>query len=198
MVEIKDSKKDKLSVREHVVRCRLNSYEYQIFELLMKLRDQSHSDILRSALLNELNKPIYEPLNIEQQQAKNWLSNYVFKIKRPKQKIKVINKFQRIDPELLVELNAIGNNLNQIARALNILKQEDNGLENRVNFDYLQCLFILENISNEITQTLNKVHLQKPNKGKYREEIEEEKENKEKERKEKRVKHLVKTIEQAR
>ena len=45
---------------------------------------------------------------------------------QPRTKIKtvveVVKRYQKTDPDLLLELSKIGNNLNQIARALNIIK----------------------------------------------------------------------------
>jgi lysyl-tRNA synthetase class I len=179
--------KDELAVRKHTVRCRLNTYEYQIFELLMNIRDQSHSDVLRSALLKELNQPIYEPLDLEHERAKNWLNNYIYKIKRPRQTLRIIEKFQHIDPALLSELSAIGNNLNQIARALNTLAQQANDKKDRVQVDYLQVLFILQNIANDIAPILKRLPKRKRNESAVKAKL-----------KEKRGQNLVKTIKNAR
>src|SRR5215813_91888 len=48
---------------------------------------------------------------------------------RPRTKIKtvieVLKRYQNADPNVLLELSKIGNNLNQIARALNIIKNAD-------------------------------------------------------------------------
>ncbi len=55
--------------------------------------------------------------------------------RKPRLKIKtvieIVKRFQRIDPALLLELSRIGNNLNQIARALNIIKNSDSLREQR-------------------------------------------------------------------
>ena len=49
--------------------------------------------------------------------------------KKPRFKVKtvieVVKRYQKTDPALLLELAKIGNNLNQIARALNIIKNAD-------------------------------------------------------------------------
>ena len=71
-----------------------------------------------------MNQPIYEPLDLEHERAKNWLNNYIYKIKRPRQTLRIIEKFQHIDPALLSELSAIGNNLNQIARQVNTVESD--------------------------------------------------------------------------
>ena len=49
--------------------------------------------------------------------------------KQPRTKIKtvveIVKRYQKTDPDLLLELSKIGNNINQIARALNIIKNAD-------------------------------------------------------------------------
>ncbi|WP_218699309.1 plasmid mobilization relaxosome protein MobC, partial [Acinetobacter harbinensis] len=48
---------------------------------------------------------------------------------KPRTKIKtvieVIKRYQKTDPNVLLELSKIGNNVNQIARALNVIKNAD-------------------------------------------------------------------------
>ena len=48
---------------------------------------------------------------------------------KPRTKIKtvieVVKRYQKTDPNVLLELSRIGNNLNQIARALNVIKNAD-------------------------------------------------------------------------
>jgi hypothetical protein len=39
--------------------------------------------------------------------------------------VEVVKRYQKTDPDLLLELAKIGNNINQIARALNIIKNAD-------------------------------------------------------------------------
>ncbi len=59
----------------------------------------------------------------------------------PRFKIKtvfeVIKRYQKTDPALLLELAKIGNNLNQIARALNILKNAT--AEEQRKLDIFRC-----------------------------------------------------------
>ena len=48
---------------------------------------------------------------------------------KPRTKIKtvieVVKRYQKTDPNVLLELSKIGNNVNQIARALNVIKNAD-------------------------------------------------------------------------
>ena len=39
--------------------------------------------------------------------------------------VEIVKRYQKTDPDLLLELAKIGNNINQIARALNIIKNAD-------------------------------------------------------------------------
>lgn len=74
--------------------------------------------------------------------------------KEPRLKIKteieVVKLYQITDPALLLALSKIGNNLNQIARALNIIKNAD--LRDQRKLDIFQVLLVLKAIQNELEQ----------------------------------------------
>lgn len=59
---------------------------------------------------------------------------------------------QKIDPALLLEIGRIGNNLNQISKSLNIIKNSSEHEQQR--FDFLQCLYTLQNIQTELHSVL--------------------------------------------
>ena len=67
---------------------------------------------------------------------------------QPRTKIKtvveVVKRYQKTDPDLLLELSKIGNNLNQIARALNIIKNADPQEQRKLDifsiFSVLKCI----------------------------------------------------------
>mgnify|MGYP000228599119 FL=1 len=73
---------------------------------------------------------------------------------QPRTKIKtvveVIKCYQKTDPDLLLELSKIGNNLNQIARALNIIKNA-NPQEQR-KLDIFSIFLVLKSIQTELEQ----------------------------------------------
>ena len=74
--------------------------------------------------------------------------------KKPRLKVKtvieVVKRYQKTDPDLLLELSKIGNNLNQIARALNIIKNA-NPQEQR-KLDIFSIFLVLKSIQTELEQ----------------------------------------------
>lgn len=86
---------------------------------------------------------------------------------QPRTKIKtvveVVKRYQKTDPDLLLELSKIGNNLNQIARALNIIKNA-NPQEQR-KLDVFSIFSVLKGIQTELEQifpALPKISRQSP------------------------------------
>ena len=73
---------------------------------------------------------------------------------QPRTKIKtvveVVKRYQKTDPDLLLELSKIGNNLNQIARALNIIKNA-NPQEQR-KLDIFSIFSVLKGIQTDLEQ----------------------------------------------
>lgn len=62
------------------------------------------------------------------------------------------------DPDLLLELGRIGNNINQIARSLNYIKADQ---LLRAEFSFIECLKVLQSIQNDLHSaigTLPAVH----------------------------------------
>ena len=73
---------------------------------------------------------------------------------QPRTKIKtvveVVKRYQKTDPDLLLELSKIGNNLNQTARALTIIKNA-NPQEQR-KLDIFSIFLVLKSIQTELEQ----------------------------------------------
>ena len=73
---------------------------------------------------------------------------------QPRTKIKtvveVIKCYQKTDPDLLLELSKIGNNLNQIARALNIIKNADPQEQRKL--DIFSIFSVLKGIQTDLEQ----------------------------------------------
>ena len=87
--------------------------------------------------------------------------------RKPRTKIKtvieVVKRYQKTDPALLLELSKIGNNLNQIARALNIIKNADPQEQRKL--DIFSIVFVLKGIQTELEHvfpTLPKISRQSP------------------------------------
>ena len=86
---------------------------------------------------------------------------------QPRTKIKtvveVIKCYQKTDPDLLLEFSKIGNNLNQIARALNIIKNADQQEQRKL--DIFSIFSVLKGIQTDLEQVfpaLPKISRQSP------------------------------------
>ena len=86
---------------------------------------------------------------------------------QPRTKIKtvveVVKRYQKTDPDLLLELSKIGNNLNQIARALNIIKNADPQEQRKL--DIFSIFSVLKSIQTDLEQVfpaLPKISRQSP------------------------------------
>ena len=73
---------------------------------------------------------------------------------KPRTKIKtvieVVKRYQKTDPNVLLELSKIGNNLNQIARALNIIKNADQQEQRKL--DIFSIFSVLKGIQTDLEQ----------------------------------------------
>ena len=77
--------------------------------------------------------------------------------------VEVVKRYQKTDPALLLELAKIGNNINQIARALNIIKNADPQEQRKL--DIFSILLVLKAIQTELEQVfpaLPKISRQSP------------------------------------
>ena len=95
------------------------------------------------------------------------VQQHLEKVKPVRTKVKtvveVVKRYQKTDPALLLELAKIGNNINQIARALNIIKNAD-PLEQR-KLDIFSIFLVLKAIQTELEQVfpaLPKISRQSP------------------------------------
>ena len=86
---------------------------------------------------------------------------------KPRTKIKtvieVVKRYQKTDPSVLLELSKIGNNLNQIARALNIIKNADPQEQRKL--DVFSIFSVLKGIQTDLEKVfpaLPKISRQSP------------------------------------
>lgn len=86
---------------------------------------------------------------------------------KPRTKIKtvieVVKRYQKTDPNVLLELSKIGNNLNQIARALNIIKNADPQEQRKL--DIFSIFSVLKGIQTDLEKVfpaLPKISRQSP------------------------------------
>lgn len=56
----------------------------------------------------------------------------------------------QVDPALLLEIGRIGTNINQVARSLNILKNDEAQAELRAQFSFAECLGVLQQMLQEL------------------------------------------------
>lgn len=93
--------------------------------------------------------------------------SFIEEERKPRFKVKtvieIVKRFQRTDPALLLELSKIGNNLNQMARALNIIKNANP--QEQQKLDIFRVLLVLRGIQTELEQVfpaLPKIGRQSP------------------------------------
>ena len=72
----------------------------------------------------------------------------------PKKKREQIKKPPKADPALLFQIGRIRNNLNQLAKSLNILRQDSNAIS---NFSFLECFHALSQMQNDLHHWLGQL-----------------------------------------
>lgn len=135
-------------VRNIIKKYRFNQFELEQIDVILKMRNQSLTDFLRKAIQSEIQRSsFYVPT------LKELKNNFVLKPKHIKKtEIEIVKRYQNIDPKLLLELSRIGNNINQVARALNIIKKDS--ATKLVMYDFAQCQIILKNFQSDFQSLL--------------------------------------------
>jgi hemerythrin-like domain-containing protein len=120
---------------------RLTELQLEQLEKHLEKEETNFTDFIHSLIQREIMK---DAVTVQQRQDEE---------KQPRTKIKtiveVIKRYQKTDPNLLLELSKIGNNINQIARALNIIKNADTQEQRKL--DIFQIYLVLKAIQNELT-----------------------------------------------
>ena len=116
---------------------RMTEQEAQELDDLLSKTDLNFSQLVRKSITD---------LKNELDENKGYVHN----------KVKTMVKPSKVDREVLLELGRVGNNINQIAKSLNILKKQNNEVE------YFQCLLVLK----EMRTDLQNVVVQLPKKNK--------------------------------
>ena len=134
---------------------RLTELQLKQLEIHLKKENSEFSDFLHSLIQREI---MQDTVTVQQ---------HLEKVKPVRTKVKtvveVVKRYQKTDPDLLLELAKIGNNINQIARALNIIKNA-NPQEQR-KLDILKIFLVLKAIQTELEQVfpaLPKISRQSP------------------------------------
>lgn len=150
-----------MSIRSKNKIFRLTELQLEQLEKHLEKEGTTFTDFIHSLIQREV---MQDTVTVQQTQHE---------IKPTRTKIKtvveVIKRYQKTDPALLLELAKIGNNLNQIARALNIIKNADQQEQRKL--DIFSVLLVLKGIQTELEKifpALPKISRQSPERLKKR------------------------------
>ncbi len=134
---------------------RLTELQLEQLEQQLKKENTNFTDFIHSLIEREV---MQNAITVQQHPVE-------IKPLRTKVKIvvEVVKRYQKTDPALLLELAKIGNNINQIARALNIIKNADPQEQRKL--DILKIFLVLKAIQTELEQvfpSLPKISRQSP------------------------------------
>ncbi|WP_151778624.1 plasmid mobilization relaxosome protein MobC [Acinetobacter brisouii] len=120
---------------------RLNELQLEQLEQHLKKENTNFTDFIHSLIEREV---MQDSVTVKQPSEEEL---------RPRTKTKtvveIVKRYQKTDPDLLLELSKIGNNINQIARALNIIKNADQQEQRKL--DIFSIFLVLKAIQNELT-----------------------------------------------
>lgn len=141
--------------KDKIKKFRLSELQLEQLEQYIRKENTNFTDFIQSLIQREV---MQDAVTVQQ---------HLEEIKPVRTKVKtvveVIKRYQKTDPTLLLELAKIGNNLNQIARALNIIKNADQQEQRKL--DILKIFLVLKAIQTELQQlfpTLPKINRQSP------------------------------------
>ena len=119
---------------------RLTELQLKQLEQYIQRENTNFTDFIHSLIAREV---MHDAVTVQQTHDE---------IKPARTKIKtvveVVKRYQKTDPDLLLELAKIGNNINQIARALNIIKNADPQEQRKL--DILKIFLVLKAIQIEL------------------------------------------------
>ena len=134
---------------------RLTELQLEQLEQQLKKENTNFTDFIHSLIEREV---MQNAITVQQ---------HPVEIKPLRTKVKtvveVVKRYQKTDPALLLELAKIGNNINQIARALNIIKNADPQEQRKL--DIFNIFLVLKAIQTELEQvfpSLPKISRQSP------------------------------------
>jgi len=121
---------------------RLTELQLKQLEIHLKKENSEFSDFLHSLIQREI---MQDTVTVTVQQIQDEIKPLRTKVKTV---VEVVKRYQKTDPALLLELAKIGNNINQIARALNIIKNADPQEQRKL--DILKIFLVLKAIQIEL------------------------------------------------
>ncbi|WP_180023072.1 plasmid mobilization relaxosome protein MobC [Acinetobacter sp. YH16044] len=134
---------------------RLTELQLEQLEQHLEKENTNFTDFILSLIQREIMQDAVTVRRPEEDERKPRL--------KVKTVIEVVKRYQKTDPALLLELSKIGNNLNQIARALNIIKNADPQEQRKL--DIFSIFSVLKGIQTELEQVfpaLPKISRQSP------------------------------------
>ncbi len=147
--------------KDKIKKFRLTDLQLEQLQQQLKKENTNFTDFIHSLIEREV---MQNAVTVQQ---------HLVEIKPLRTKVKtvveIVKRYQRTDPALLRELGQIGNNINQIARALNIIKNADQQEQRKL--DIFSVLLVLKSIQTELQQVfpaLPKINRQSPDKLKNR------------------------------
>ena len=147
--------------KDKIKKFRLTDLQLKQLQQQLKKENTNFTDFIHSLIEREV---MQNAVTVQQ---------HLVEIKPLRTKVKtvveIVKRYQRTDPALLRELGQIGNNINQIARALNIIKNADQQEQRKL--DIFSVLLVLKSIQTELQQVfpaLPKINRQSPDKLKNR------------------------------
>ena len=134
---------------------RLTELQLEQLQQQLEKENANFTDFIHSLIEREV---MQDAVTVQQHPEK-------VKLVRTKVKtvVEVVKRYQKTDPALLLELAKIGNNINQIARALNIIKNADSQEQRKL--DILKIFLVLKAIQTELEHifpALPKISRQSP------------------------------------
>lgn len=134
---------------------RLTELQLEQLQQQLEKENANFTDFIHSLIEREV---MQDAVTVQQHPEK-------VKLVRTKVKtvVEVVKRYQKTDPALLLELARIGNNINQIARALNIIKNADSQEQRKL--DILKIFLVLKAIQTELEHifpALPKISRQSP------------------------------------
>ena len=141
--------------KDKIKKFRLTDLQLEQLQQQLKKENTNFTDFIHSLIEREV---MQNAVTVQQ---------HLVEIKPLRTKVKtvveIVKRYQRTDPALLRELGQIGNNINQIARALNIIKNADQQEQRKLDiFSVLLVLKIIQTELQNIFPALPKISRQSP------------------------------------
>lgn len=123
---------------------RLNQDQIEQIENYLASEKTNFTDLMHSLIERELMS--------KTPTVSKTLTNEIKERIKIKKQIEIIKRYQKTDPDLLIQLARIGNNINQIARALNAIQHAS--IEEQKNLNLLNLFMLLDGFHNQLSETL--------------------------------------------